>query len=125
MKDKKTEQIELDRYAEKLLQARSFSHEGESSDAVFLARFRNKLEESKNRRAKAANLISDWSWKASPVAALVSAMLIITLFSMGNNTETTDTSSLDELLWKSAAVENSEISQEQFLEVLFFGNSGR
>ena len=87
--------------------------------------FATNLKEQKSRGAvKASNLLGAWSWKASPVAALISAMLIITLFSMENNTET-DISTFDELLWKSAAVESSEISQEQFLEVLFYGYSGR
>ena len=87
MNEKMTKQ-ELDRFAEKLLQARTFPNEGESSDAIFLAGFRNKLEAAKSREPKASNLISAWSWKASPVAALISAMLIMALFSMGNNTDT-------------------------------------
>jgi hypothetical protein len=124
MKRKPTDD-ELDALARSLLGSSVTEEQGRgSSDAVFLAGFRQKLAEARALREEGAPSIGGWCWKAAPWMAMVSAVLAFALYVMANGYESS-TDSADEVLWAWAEEDSSELSGDLVLDAILEAETRR
>lgn len=109
----------------KVLLSSSNRNSGEETpDAVFLAGYRQKLRNARERLESGPLPIGEWSWHAAPVLLLILAFLAVSFWSLNVNVNNQVDPS-EGLIW--AVVEEGEpdLTPDQIVEIAVVRNAGR
>ena len=87
----------------------------QSSEAVFLAGFRRKLDDARAREDGALTFLGDLCWRIAPVTALAAIFLCVALFAVTPTAATGVETSGDVFL----ALAEDELSDELILDAIF------
>ncbi len=111
---KKWSDEEIDRLGRKLVHAVA-PDPTQSSEAVFLAGFRRKLDDARAREDGALTFLGNSCWRIAPVTALAAIFLCVTLFAVTPPAATVNEPSED-VFW---ALAGDELSDELLLDAIF------